>query len=191
MSEPTASIPTAAEDETFDDEVTPAALNLAATLFWSFAGLALAVLPLAVVEGRRDLGWFQEPWSWPFIVLMAALAGGSVQPLRLWALRRGAGFARDISAAFDGMGRAMVYAASFLVYLGGVSVMGFTIATLIYMQVLYWICGLRGGKWPWIGLLVTLAIVAAFRVGLGIWFPYPPLLQALPGWVGARFGAYL
>lgn len=183
--------PADAETGSFDDEVTPEALNFAASLFWAFSILALAVLPLAVEKGRRDLGWFQEPWSWPFIVLSAGLVGGAVQPWRLWALRKGRDFATNLRGSFDGMGRSLVYSLTFLVYLGGVALLGFTVASVIYMQVLYWISGLRGGKWPLIALLVALGIVAAFRVGLGIWFPYPPLLQILPDWVGNTLGDYL
>lgn len=193
MSEHINHIPTAADAETdsFEDEVTPEALNLAATVFWGLALAALAVLPLAVEKGRRDLGWFQEPWSWPFIALCVALAGGLIQPVRLWALRKGAGFAANLRGAFDGMGRSMLYAGSFLIYLGAVSALGFTIASLIFMQALYWISGLRGGKWPLIALLVTAVIVLAFRVGLDIWFPTPPLLQLFPDWVAGTFGGYL
>lgn len=183
--------PADAETESFDEEVTPEALNLAATVFWVFAVLALAVLPLAVERGRRDLGWVQEPWSWPFIVLTFGLIGGAIQPLRLLALRKGAGFKLAASEAFDGMGRALVYAASFLLFLGGVSLLGFTLASLIYMQALYWISGLRGAKWRLIAFLVTLAIVLAFRVGLDIWFPTPPFLLLFPDWVAGTFGGYL
>lgn len=193
MSEHLDHIATAADAETsaFEDEVTPEALNLAATLFWIFALLALAALPLAVEKGRRDLGWFQEPWSWPFIALSAGLLGGAIQPLRLWALRKGANFGTAARQAFDGMGQSLIYAATFLVYLGGVSLLGFTIASLIYMQALYRMSGLRGGKWRLIALLVTLAIVLAFRVGLDIWFPTPPLLHLFPDWVAGTFGGYL
>ena len=180
-------IPTPADAETdsFEEEVAPEALNLSATLFWSFALLAVAVLPWAVEKGRRDLGWEQEPWSWPFIALSVGLIGGAVLPLRLLGLRKKAGFAAA------GMGRSLVYAGAFLVYLGGVALLGFTIASLIFMQALYWISGLRGGKWPLIALLVTVAIVLAFRVGLDIWFPTPPFLQLFPGWVAGAIGGYL
>lgn len=186
-------IPTLADAETdqFEDDVTPEALNLAATVFWLFALSALALLPLAVERGRRDLGWFQAPWSWPFVVLVLALAGGLIQPFRLWALRGATGFATRLSAAFDGMGGALVYSAMFLAYLGGVAVFGFTIASLIFMQALYWLSGLRGGKWPWVALAVTIAIVLAFRVGLDIWFPFPPFLQLFPDWVAGMIGGYL
>lgn len=181
----------AAETDGFEDDVTPEALNLAATLFWVCGLVALAVLPFAVEKGRRDLGWVQEPWSWPFIVLMVALLGGLIQPLRLWALRKGEAFADKARAAFDGMGRSLLYSGMFLIYLGAVSLLGFTLASALFMQALYWVSGLRGGKWPWIALAVTIAIVLAFRVGLDIWFPYPPFLQFLPQWVADAFGGYL
>lgn len=193
MSEHIDHIPTLADAETdqFEEEVAPEALNLSATLFWAFALLALAVLPWAVEKGRRDLGWVQEPWSWPFIALAVGLVGGGILPLRLWALRREAGFATAALGAFDGMGGAFLYAGAFLIYIGGVALLGFTIASLIFMQALYWMSGLRGGRWRLIGLLVTLAIVLAFRVGLDIWFPTPPFLQLFPGWVAGAIGGYL
>jgi len=180
-----------AEHEYFEDEAAPEAMSLAATIFWGLALLLLALLPWAVVKGKRDLGWFQEPWSWPFIVLVVGLIGGLNQPFRLYALRKGSAFRASALSAFDGMRRSFVYAASFLAFLVMITFFGFTLSALVYMQLLYWLSGLRGGKWPLIGLAVTIAIVLAFRVGLGIWFPPPPILEIFPDWVGTKFGAYL
>jgi hypothetical protein len=193
MSEPVDHVPTLADAEThsFDEDVAPEALNLSATIFWIFALIALAVLPWAIEKGRRDLGWVQEPWSWPFIALSIGLLGGAIQPVRLWVLSKRSGFGAAARNAFDGMGAALVYAVAFLVYLGGISVLGFTIASAIFMQALYWMSGLRGGKWPWIAFLVTLGFVLAFRVGLDIWFPTPPILQLFPDQVAGAIGGYL
>lgn len=193
MSEHIDHIPTLADAKTdsFEDEVAPAALNLSATLFWAFALVSLAVLPWAVEKGRRDLGWVQEPWSWPFIALSVGLIGGAILPIRLLGLRKMVGFSVSARGAFDGMGRSLIYAGAFLVYLGGVALLGFTIASLIFMQALYWISGLRGGKWPLVALSVTIAIVLAFRVGLDIWFPTPHFLQLFPGWVAGAIGGFL
>lgn len=180
-----------ADAEAFEDEIVPEASHLATALFWAFALLALAVLPFATSPGKRDLGWVQEPWSWPFITLTAGLIGG-FGPLRAYlADRRNPGFAAKAGLAFDGMGRALIYAAGFLAYLGGVSVLGFTIASAIFMQALLYISGLRGPRWVVTGLIVVVAIVLAFRVGLGIWFPLPPLMQLFPDWVGNSLGEYL
>jgi hypothetical protein len=115
-----------ADAEAFEDEVVHEASLLATSLLWVFALIALAVLPLATVPGKRDLGWVQEPWSWPFITLTAGLIGG-FGPLRAYlSERRKPGFSQKAALAFEGMGRAMVYAFGFLLYIGGVSVLGFT-----------------------------------------------------------------
>ena len=180
-----------ADAEAFEDEIIPEAGLLATVFFWAFALLALAVLPWATVPGKRDLGWVQEPWSWPFIALMAGLIGG-FGPLRAYVnQRRNPGFWQKARLAFEGMGRAMIYSGGFLLYIGGVSVLGFTIASAIFMQALLYVSGLRGPRWVLIGLAVVIVIVLAFRVGLGIWFPLPPLMQLFPDWVGNSLGEYL
>lgn len=180
-----------ADSEVFEDEIIPEASHLATAMFWGFAVLALVVLPLATVPGKRDLGWVQEPWSWPFITLLAGLIGG-LGPVRAYlAERRKPGFSQKANLAFEGMGRAMVYALMFLLYIGGVSFLGFTIASAIFMQALLYVSGLRGSRWVLIGLAVVAVIVIAFRVGLGIWFPLPPVMLLFPDWVGNSLGEYL
>ncbi|MBY5371057.1 tripartite tricarboxylate transporter TctB family protein [Rhizobium leguminosarum] len=185
--------PTVADAEApqFEEDVTPEAASVAGTLLWLFAGLALILLPFATVSGRRPLGWIQEPWSWPFIVLALALVGGGGLVLDYLRLRRDPGFPAKAREAFDGMGRSLTYAAAFLTFIGGVWLIGFTLASILLMQCLYFMSGLRGAKWCLVGFAVTLAIVLAFRVGLGIWFPLPPLMLLFPGWVGNALGEYL
>ncbi|MBY5868682.1 tripartite tricarboxylate transporter TctB family protein [Rhizobium leguminosarum] len=186
-------VPTAADAETpqFEDDVTPEAASVAGTLLWLFAGLALMLLPFATVAGKRPLGWIQEPWSWPFIVLVVALVGGGGLALDYLRLRRNPGFSAKAKEAFAGMGRSLAYAATFLAFIGGVGLIGFTLASILFMQVLYYMSGLRSAKWSLIGLAVTVAIVLAFRVGLGIWFPLPPIMLLFPDWVGNALGEYL
>lgn len=193
MAEPLDHIATIADAdaEAFEEEIIPEANNLATALFWAFALICLLLLPLATVSGKRNLGWVQEPWSWPLITLSAGLIGG-FGPFRAWLSDRRRPEAQAKAAlAFDGMGRAMVYALGFLCYIGGVSFLGFTLASAIFMQGLLYVSGLRGARWVLIGLAVVGTIVLAFRVGLGIWFPLPPVMQIFPDWVGNTLGEYL
>lgn len=186
-------IPTAADAKTpqSEDDVTPEAASTAGTLFWIFAAFALILLPFATVAGKRPLGWIQEPWSWPFIVLVFALVGGGGLAFDYLRLRRNPGFSAKANEAFAGTGRSFAYAAAFLAFIGGVWLIGFTLASILFMQALYYMSGLRGAKWSLIGLAVTVAIVLAFRVGLGIWFPLPPIMLLFPDWVGNALGEYL
>ena len=180
-----------AEQEIFEEEIIPEAEGIAAGILWIVALVALLGLPLATQPGRRPLGWFQEPGTWPFIALLVALLGGAALLLRLFRLSRQDGFRQRAMSAFQGMGSALTYGFSFLIFLVGVSFLGFTISSLLFMQALYYISGLRGGKWPWIALAVATTVVLAFRIGLGIWFPLPPMAEFLPDWVGNKLGAYL
>ncbi len=174
-----------------DDAIAPEAEGVGGLVLWLLAFAALILLPWATQLGRRDLGWFQEPWAWPLIVLLVALAGGAILPLRWLAARHAPGFGERSLTAFEGSGRTLVYSGAFLVYLVAVTWLGFTISSILFMQWIYWISGLRGGKWPWIALAVTLAIVLAFRVGLDIWFPLPPVMELFTPWVGNTLGAWL
>lgn len=186
-------IPTAADAETeaFDEDIIPEASCLASSLFWTLALLALAALPFATVPGKRPLGWVQEPWSWPFIALSVALIGGFGQVLGALAARKNVAAWARAKSAFDGMGGSLVYAAMFLGYIGAVGVLGFTMASVLFMQLIYLVCGLRGWKWSLTAFCVAAVIVLTFRVGLGIWFPLPPVMQLFPDWVGNSLGDYL
>lgn len=181
-----------AEHDFYDDgEPTAEAVGVSSLVFWILAFAALVLLPIATHAGRRDLGWFMEPFSWPLIVLSVALIGGAILPFRLIRLRQQPGFSTRVKDAFAGMDRALLYSGMFLIYLVGVSWLGFTLSSVLFMQALYWVSGLRGGYWPWIAFAVTAAIIMAFRVGLDIWFPIPPLLELLPDQFISTFGAYL
>lgn len=178
-------------DDEIEDHVEPEAEGLALSLFVCFAALMVMVTPFATRPAPQDKGWFQEPMVWPLVVLALAVVAG-IKPLRRFlALRRAEGFVGRLRTAFDGFSLTILQAALFCVYLWAISYFGFSIASLFYLQVLFWLSGLRGGKWPFVALAVGIAIIAVFRVGLGIWFPLPPLMSLFPDWVGNTFGGYL
>jgi hypothetical protein len=180
-----------AETGNFDEDIPPIAANLSATVFWVAALCALFLLPVATKSGLRDLGWIQEPWSWPLIVLIVALIGGLIPLIRLLKARGQANFGNDVRFAFSGMKSSLLYGSSFLVYVAGVSWLGFSIASILYMQMLYYLSGLRGWRWRWVALGIALGIILAFRVGLGIWFPLPGIAPYLPDWFSNKLGIFL
>ncbi|RWK43703.1 tripartite tricarboxylate transporter TctB family protein [Mesorhizobium sp.] len=180
-----------AENPGFEEEVEVTASATSGTILWAFALVALLLLPIATSEGRRDIGMFQEPWFWPMTALCFGLIGGALFPILLVRLSRDPGFGLRVCAAFEGMGKSLQYGAAFLIYLVAVGYLGFTFSSILFMQALYLLSGLRGGRWPWVALAVTFAIVLAFRVGLDIWFPVPVFLQFFPPSVGNSLGGYL
>lgn len=174
-----------------ENEVSAEASGAATLLTWLFALAALLLVPLGTREGRRDIGWFQEPSSWPLIVLFVALIGGAAPVLRLAGLRDRPGFVARASVAFDGTTSSLIYGLTFLVFMAAICGLGFSFATILYLQLLFAMSGLRSVRWAGIALLVALTIIACFRVGLGIWFPQPGLADYFPGSFFAQFGEYL
>lgn len=178
-------------DDELEDHVKPEAEGLALSLFGCFAALMMVVTPFATRPAPQDKGWFQEPIVWPLVVLGLAIGAG-IKPVRQFlALRHNEGFGARLLTAFDGFKLTLLQAVLFCIYLSAISFLGFSIASLLYLQVLFHLSGLRGGKWPYVALAVGLAIIAVFRVGLGIWFPLPPVMSVFPDWVGNTFGGYL
>ena len=120
-----------------ESEVSAEASGVAMLLTWLFALAALLIVPLGTREGRRDIGWFQEPSSWPMIVLFVALIGGAAPVLRLVGLRHRPGFAARARAAFDGTTSSLIYGFTFLVYMTAIGWLGFSFATILYLQLLF------------------------------------------------------
>jgi hypothetical protein len=72
-----------------------------------------------------------------------------------------------------------------------ISWLGFSLTTVLFLQLLFFMSGLRGTRWSGIALLIGLVIVAAFRVGLGIWFAQPWIAELFPVQFWALVGDYL
>lgn len=178
-------------DDESEEHVEPEAEGLALSLFLCFALLMLFIAPFATRAAPQDKGWFQEPIVWPLVVLGIAVVAGLSPMRRFWSLRHRHGFVSRAMTAFDGMKRALLQAVLFCVYLVGIAATGFSVASLLYLQLLFWLSGLRGGKWPLIALGIGVAIIAVFRVGLGIWFPLPSIMYLLPKEFGNVAGEYL
>lgn len=174
-----------------EEDISAEATGTATLFFWSLAVLAVLLVPFATREGRRDIGWFQEPATWPLIALCVAMIGGLIPILRLAALRHSPGFATRALAAFEGTTSSLIYGLTFLIYMLTISWLGFSLTTVLFLQLLFFMSGLRGTRWSGIALLIGLVIVAAFRVGLGIWFAQPWIAELFPVQFWALVGDYL
>lgn len=177
------------------DDAPPATAGMAAAAL-SLAALVLLLLaPVATRRAPMERGWFLEPIVWPLVALGMALLAGTVLLGRFaLAWHRSPyrpAFWRQAWAAFDGMGRALEYTVYFCLFLWAVGYLGFALGSLIFLQVMFWRAGLRGWKWIGIATLITVALVAIFRVGIGIWFPLAPIFRLLPDWVGNSVGSVL
>jgi hypothetical protein len=182
-------------EDDFDAEVPPPAEGLAALMLTLVALVLLLLAPVATRLPPAGKGWYLAPVTWPALCLGMAAVAGIVLGRRLWTGWRTAtdpaAFRRQAVWAFGGIGQALEYSLWFCLYLLGVSYLGFAIATIAFLQFVVWRAGLRGRRWAFTALTVAIAIILIFRLGIGLWFPLPPMVQMLPAWVGNTFGAVL
>lgn len=182
--------------ESDDDEIIPAeAEGMAATVILAVVLVLLALAPFATRAQPSGKAWFLAPVNWPLFSLgMAAIAGAAiVWPfIKAWrAAPDPVAFRANASWAFGGMGVALEYSLYFCIYLMAVAWLGFSIATLVFLEFVVWRSGLRGAKWVLATFLVTVGIVVVFRLGIGLWFPLSPLMKLFPAWVGNSLGGFL
>ena len=158
------------------------------------AGLLL-VAPLAAKPVPEDKMWFLAPVNWPALALVVMAVTSAVLSRSfmrgLFSTQDRPGLWRHASWAFAGLPVDLIYGALFCGYLLLLSVAGFAISTWVFAQVCVSLSGLRGAKW-WLWTLVfTAGLVLILRVGMGLWFPNPPLFNLLPHAFGMFCSRYL
>jgi hypothetical protein len=195
----TRSGPPGSELEVVEDEaeevVPPEAEGMAATVLLCATLLLIALAPFATRPQPAGKAWYLAPINWPLFSLGMAAIAGAVLAWRFLRARRAAPDAREFRAnalsAFGGLAFALEYSLYFCAYLFAVAWVGFGIATLAFLQFAIWRAGLRGRRWVLAAFIVGVAIIVIFRLGIGLWFPLPPLYQLFPAWVGNLFGSVL
>jgi hypothetical protein len=157
------------------------ALNL---IFCAVALGLLGAIGWATRTGPADAGWWTRPALMPGVAL-TILAIANL--LTLWRagrdLRRQPPDAAEWGAAraqIIGWLKPLEYLAYFAVYLWAVHVLGYVIATTVFIQWLLFRVGLRSRRWVLTGFLAALALMLVFRVGLRVWMPSPEFFDLAP-----------
>lgn len=178
-----------------DESIPPEAEGMAATVLLAAVFVLMAVAPFATHAQPPGKAWYLAPVNWPLFSLGIAVLSGGALAWRFVASWRAApdaaGFRAKASWAFGGLRFALEHSLYFCVYLLAVAWIGFSFATLVFLEFVVWRSGLRGWKWAVTAFLVTVGIVIIFRLGIGLWFPLSPLLKLFPAWVGNSLGGFL
>lgn len=178
-----------------EDQPSLPAEGLATTLMAVVALAFIFVTPFATHPRPPGRAWFLAPAAWPLVCLGLTVAAGAVFAFRFWRNWRSASdhaaFRSEALSSFGGMKLALEHALWFCLYLAAVSYFGFALATFAYLQFVVWRAGLRGWRWAAIALLITVALVLIFRIGIGIWFPLAPVFDLLPDGIAKTLGGVL
>jgi hypothetical protein len=172
-------------------EVPVEAQGFSAAVIAALAVFLMLLAPVATRAAKIDKGWWVEPKTWPLLCLTITLIAAGYQALH-WFGRRGApDFARKSIWAFGDLLPAVEYSVYFFAYLLAVSFLGFAISSLVFMQFVIWRAGLRSKYWRITAAVFVVALILAFRVGIGLWFPMAPFFDVFPDWFINNIAIYL
>lgn len=153
-------------------------------IFALVSAILLAAIGFATGQGSDSAGWWTRPALAPGVALAILLGCNVVTLFRAGAELRAApptseewGSAR--AKLIDWI-RPMEYLAYFAVYLWALHHVGYTLASIVFVQWLLYRVGLRTNRWRLAGLALVIAMVLVFRIGLGVWMPAPDVYDLLP-----------
>ncbi|MDI9313931.1 MAG: tripartite tricarboxylate transporter TctB family protein [Hydrotalea sp.] len=150
-----------------------------------------ALLPYQTQTQPNDKLWLTSPRLMPTVALAIIALAGFLLSLRFFTTAQKKASWRAAKNSFAGLGNCLQYLMVFLFYLLAILYIGFSLASIIFGQVVLWLAGLRGARWVRINFLTMLLLVLAIRGLLEIWFPNPLLLELLPDKLSEHIARFL
>jgi hypothetical protein len=131
----------------------------------------------------EDLNLFAQPRFWPLIGLLLMTACGLAY---LYHLPWKSFGADDKSEALRWLG-ALEYAGWFLVYVLAVPIIGYLLATLIFMPAIVWRLGYKSRKFMWLSVVFGFGTVILFKSFLSVKIPGGAIYEFLPNSIRSFF----
>lgn len=154
-------------------------------IYWCILALALillCLLPFQTPLIHTQRGWFLQPMFGSSVGLSLLVIFTSVrviQSIKDGFLKRW----NVIESLFETLSSyrtALISAVLFFVYINSLSVLGFTLSTLLFTTTLLWLSRLLNRTWFLATLGTLAAMILIFRVGVSLWLPDVWLYSLLP-----------
>lgn len=154
------------------------------SVYWAILGASLLLLLLLPAQAPwidTQRGWFTQP-------AMGSLLGLSV--MTVFALVRvvtryrqwhpGHQLLEELFATISSYRVALLSGVLFFLYINSLALIGFILATVLFVSTLLWLSRLLDRFWfiTTLGTVATLVVI--FRVGLNLWLPEVWLYEQLP-----------
>lgn len=128
----------------------------------------------------RHRGWFTQPYIAPLTGLGILAFFSLIKLLTIWRrLPDEPTWAQSLASNLGHYHVVLVTCVLFVIYIYGVGVIGFALATLLFVLALLWLSRLLNWIWTLNAFAAVALIVLIFRVGVNIWFPDPMLYEAV------------
>ncbi len=147
-----------------------------------FAGCFLVFVLFLVATFPSQTTWvkktrlFAQPGFWPAVSVGGMALFGGLHLWRLRPLRHGA----EDWAEFLVWARALEFAVWFLIYVWLVPLIGYVVASVLFVPALALRMGYRGGFWIGLSVLFGVAVVVLFKSWLQVKIPGGALYEYLP-----------
>lgn len=131
------------------------------------------------VSGNADVGWWAEPGLSPAIFLVLTLLASLAA---FFVAKRETIDWKDASNEY---GRVALLSGCMIGTVFLFNIIGFALSVLVFVSVVAFIAGFRGGRLMAIAFAASLSMVLIFRVGFSVWFPRPELFKLIdiPFWL--------
>ena len=149
-------------------------------LLLMISGGLLLLLPWQAGWVETQKGWFIQPMvgSSLGLGLMAFFAAlRCVQALQQGRLKLSL---ERLVLTVLGYRTALMCGALFMLYIESLEIIGFALATLLFISTLLFLSRLNSPFWMLMALLATVVLVLIFRVGVSVWMPDVWLYGLLP-----------
>lgn len=143
--------------------------------FCTFSGILIANIR-GQTQWFDGLALFAQPRFWPFVGLAMMLVC-SVAYLYFLPWKR---FTRADQAEAVRWGSALEFAVWFMSYVFAVPIIGYLLATLVFMPALSWRLGYRSRRFVWFSVGFALATVLLFKTFLSVKIPGGAIYEYLP-----------
>lgn len=151
-------------------------------LIFTGAALLLCLLPFEAALVNTSRGWFIQPAFGPAlglsIVALFALVR-VVESIRVGYLNQ-LNLLEVLADNLSSYRTALFSAALFFLYINSLSILGFVLATLLFVFTLLWLSRLLNRTWVLATLFTLAVMVLIFRVGVSVWLPDVWLYGLLP-----------
>lgn len=148
----------------------------------------LALIPDQAAWVQTSRGWYTQPMIGTLLGMGIMAVFSAYRAIQLtWRNAKAGGnsvFQRNpletLAVIFDGYRTAIISSVLFYIYIKSLSIIGFVLATFIFVTVLLWLCRLLNRTWLFATIGTLIALVLIFRVAVSVWLPDVWLYSLLP-----------
>lgn len=160
-------------------------------IYWVFLILSIVLILLAPYQAawvNTKRGWYTQPMTGALLGLGIMAIFSAYRAIQLTRVNTSEGHSNifrqnpleTLVSLLDSYRTALIASVLFYIYIKSLSIIGFIVATFIFVTVLLWLSRLLNRTWLFATIGTLIALVLIFRVAVSVWLPDVWLYSFLP-----------